>query len=124
MISTIDANSHPGLTDFLTRTGNAYLLRSAVTLGFSGVGSLSIEAPAFQITDIQDTFEDVVFAGATATGSINLSDLHFQIEGQINGFSLVSSQGEAVFERTTFVSDMAYPDHAPYGLGKGEIRIC
>lgn len=123
VVSTIDANSHPDLSDFLTKTGNTYLLRSAMTLGFGGAGSVSMDAPAFQISDFSDNLDDMVFAGAAATGSIDFSDLHFQVEGHMNGLSLVSSQGEALVERTTFISNMTYPEHAPYGLGDGAIKV-
>lgn len=105
----------------LAKTGNDYFLRSSMIFGFTGVGDISVDAPPFQIDKSDDQFASVTFAGATASGNLDLADLHTVIEGQVNGLSFTGDLGEAVIEGISFSGDMAYPESHPYGTGHGEM---
>ncbi len=123
-IALIDTNSHPDIAKWLEQSGNAYLFKLSMDLGFTGSSDLHLEAPAFT-TQMQggDGATELIFAGAQASGNLDFSDMHLLLDGQMNGFSVRGTDGEAVIERTVLSSDMAYPESDPYGVGEGAITI-
>ena len=123
VVTVWDGGDEPELKRLLEQTGNDYFLRSAVTLGMTGSGDIVVDAPPFTLQAPADDVEQVVFAGAEATGTVDVATSHIVMTGQMNGFSVVSADGEAVVERTRIDFDMQYPETDPYGLGGGEVVI-
>ncbi len=121
VISTWDGGDEPELKSLLAKTGNDYFLRSRMTIGLTGMGDLHLDAPAFTVRDVDDDVEEIVFAGASASGSIDMSDTHVVLSGQMNGFSVTGGDGEAVVERMRMDLDVRYPESDPYGLGSAEV---
>jgi len=123
-VAVIDAASHPQLAKLLRNTGNEYLLKLSLDLGFGGSSNLRLEAPAFTASMEGDNrTAELIFAGGAVSGSFDFNTMHLVLDGQMNGFSVRGADGEAVVERTMLSSDMAYPDSDPYGLGSGSIAI-
>ncbi len=123
VVSIWDGGDEPELKRLLEQTGNDYFVRSAVTLGLTGAGDIVVDAPPFTLQAPADDVEQIVFAGAEATGTVDVATSHIVMTGQMNGFSVTGSDGEAVVERTRIDIDMAYPETDPYGLGGGEVVI-
>lgn len=123
-VTVIDASSHPDVAALLAQTGNEYLLKLSMDLGFSGNSDLHLDAPAFTARMEQDKGNgELIFAGAQARGNLDFSGMQLVMNGQMNGFSVRGDDGEAVIERTVLRSDMAYPDSDPYGLGEASVAI-
>ncbi len=121
VISIWDGGDEPELQALLAKTGNDFFLRSQMTIGLAGMGDLRLDAPAFTVRDVGNDIQEIVFAGAGASGSIDLADTHVVLTGQMNGFSVTGMDGEAVIERLRVDLDVSYPESDPYGLGTAEI---
>jgi len=123
LVGTLDAQSHPDLKPMLESSGNLYLLRATLHLGFTGVGDIQLDAPPFHYTDQAHPLNTMVFAGAHAQGSLDVDAMNIDLQGEINGFSVASTDGELVLEQMVFAADMRYPESDPYGLGTGRVAI-
>lgn len=116
LVMVLDGSGNPDLEDLLAQTGNDYFIRNRVIIGLAGYGAFTIDAPPFTLAS-EDHTESAIFAGAEASGQVDLGDMHGVASGQINGMSLIGPQARVEIGAIRFEGDVRYPASDPYGLG-------